>query len=183
MESTQNLPNGQGEHFIEYVPQQLESFRCALHPSQVCCFLLFSPQLTNNHSGAFAPLKQCPGLLSMCAMLRLWKKFQSLFLFPIFNFFYHLTQQQGKRRWSHFRVHSKRAHLVSFHFSWSQFFFSFSPTHSAYWTLWQVAAVKSRQVVLEIAKFIGTSPNVSCLKLSLVCSTSLPYCTFDLPSN
>ena len=83
-----------------------------------------------------------------------------------------LTQQQAERRRSHDRVHTKRAHLVSFHFS-SSMFFLFLPIHSAYWMLRQVLDVESEYQISEICKFIGTSPkNISRLTISLVCSTS-----------
>src|SRR3990167_10184498 len=39
------------------------------------------------------------------------------------SYYCKLTQPQGERRRSHDRVHSKRAHLVSYHFSSSLFFF------------------------------------------------------------
>ena len=68
IESTQILTYGQGEQFIEYVPQQLESFRCARFqggPTKVFMlrFCKFFLKLINKPpSGSFPPLKQCPDL-------------------------------------------------------------------------------------------------------------------------
>ena len=66
-----------------------------------------------------------------CAQCSVFEKNANLcsYFFPVSSIVANLTQQQGEMRTSHGRVYSKRAHVVSFHFSSSMFFF-FSPTRT-----------------------------------------------------
>ena len=140
-------------------------------PLYVGCLFLF---FLNLQTFAVGPLHRWSSfqVFWACAQCSVFEKNSNLcsYFFPVSSIVANLTQQQGKRRRSHDRVHSKRAHLVSFHFSPSMFFF-FSPTRTfCELNAWQVDDVQSEQVVLEIAKFIGTGPrNISHLNISLVC--------------
>ena len=81
-----------------------------------CCVYLFS----NSQPFPVGPLHRWSSVQVFwaCAQCSVFEKNFNLcfYFFPVSSIVANLTQQQGKRRRSHDRVHSKRAHVVSFHF-------------------------------------------------------------------